>query len=150
MRRLPTWCWITLACGILLFALVERGTAQADGAVDRSTKAGIYTADQARRGENVYMSLCVSCHPAATQAGLPFNARWGGRPLSELYDAIKNTMPKNDPGSLTPEECAELIAYVLKLNEVNAGKAPLAGDSGQLRKIRIETPSMAGKPGGGH
>jgi mono/diheme cytochrome c family protein len=149
-RWLLARCWITVAWGILLLALGQRGAAQTDGAFERSTKAGVYTTEQARRGEHVYMSLCVSCHPAATQAGLSFNARWGGRPLSELYDAIRDKMPKNDPGSLTPEECAELIAYVLKLNEVSAGKAPLAGDPGELRKIRIETPSMAGKPSGGH
>lgn len=139
-----------VACGVLLLALVPEGTAQTDGAPVRSTRAGVYTADQASRGENVFMSLCVSCHPAATQAGLAFSARWGGRPLSELYEAIKDKMPKNDPGSLTPEESAQLIAYVLKLNEVMAGKTALVGDPEELKKIRIETPSMSDKPGDRH
>ena len=145
-RRLGARCWTAGAC-IVLVTQVLRGAAQTDAAFERSTSAGVYTAEQASRGENVYMSLCVSCHPPATQAGHAFSVRWGGRPLSELYDAIKDKMPKNDPGTLTPEESAQLIAYVLKLNEVTAGKAALVGDPDALKKIRIETPWMTYKPG---
>lgn len=147
MRRPTPPRWTTLASGLLLLLLllVERGLAQTESASALSTKEGVYTTAQAGRGEEVYMSYCVSCHPVAMHTGPAFTVRWGGRPLSELYDAIKEKMPKNDPGSLTPEESAQLIAYVLKLNDVAAGKAALVGEAETLKKIRIETPLMAEK-----
>ena len=112
-----------------------------DAAPAHSTKDGVYTAAQSRAvGEELYMGLCVSCHPIGRcTSGPAFTVRWGGRQLSELYDAIKDKMPKNDPGTLTPEESAQVIAYMLKLNDVAAGKTALEADAEKLKGIRIET-----------
>ena len=107
----------------------------------QSTTAGVYTAPQAARGEELYMSVCVSCHPAGTYKAAGFRATWTGRPLSELYDQIKEKMPKNDPASLTPDECAQVLAYLLKINGLPAGETELSSDIARLKKIRIEMPS---------
>lgn len=107
----------------------------------RSTMGGVYTADQAARGEQTYMTICVSCHPPATYTGETFRTSWGSRPLSELFTAITEKMPKNDPGSLTADEYAEVVAYLLQMNGIPAGKADLPGDVEALKTIRVETPA---------
>jgi hypothetical protein len=48
-------------------------------------------------------------------------------------------MPKNNPGSLTPEEYADVTAYILQLNGLPTGDEELPGDQAAARRIRIET-----------
>jgi polar amino acid transport system substrate-binding protein len=106
-----------------------------------STMTGVFTAAQATRGEDTYMAICVSCHPRGTYTTAAFKETWTGRPLSELFDLVREKMPKNDPGSLTPGEYAQAVAYLLKINDVPAGEEELPPDSEALKKIRIEMPA---------
>jgi len=48
-------------------------------------------------------------------------------------------MPKTDPGSLTDEEYAELVAYLMRINGMPTGSNPLAADSAALHRIRIDS-----------
>jgi cytochrome c5 len=108
-----------------------------------STMRGVYSAAQATRGEETYMAICVACHPRGTYTTAAFKTAWTGRPLSELFDLVKEKMPKTDPGSLTAQEYAQAIAYLLKINAVPAGEDELPPDSEALKKIRIEMPAPA-------
>jgi hypothetical protein len=63
---------------------------------------------------------------------------WQGRTLGELMAFLQDKMPKNDPGSLTAEEYADVIAYLLKLNDMPAGGAALSHDAKVLRGITID------------
>lgn len=103
----------------------------------RTTKARVYSAAQATRGEGLYMALCVSCHPPATYTGAVF-LTWQGRSLGELLAFLQDKMPKNDPGSMTAKEYADVIAYLLKLNKMPAGRADLSADAKVLRGITID------------
>jgi hypothetical protein len=47
-------------------------------------------------------------------------------------------MPKNDPGSLAPEDVADVMAYLLKMNAMPVGPAELPADVDSLKPIRIE------------
>jgi hypothetical protein len=47
-------------------------------------------------------------------------------------------MPKNEPGSLQPNEYADLVAYLLRMNDMPGGSEELPADSVALKKIRIE------------
>jgi mono/diheme cytochrome c family protein len=105
----------------------------------RSTRTGVYNEEQALRGRDVYAGLCQSCHPAASHTGVAFKNTWTGRPLSELFGYIRDRMPKNEPGSLTPEEYADVLAYLLKLNQMPAGAVELPTDTVTLKRIRIDT-----------
>ena len=49
-------------------------------------------------------------------------------------------MPKQEPASLTPQEYAQLVAYLLKINEAPPGKDELPADADALKKIKIEMP----------
>jgi mono/diheme cytochrome c family protein len=114
--------------------------------VAESTLAGVYTVPQATRGEGTYMSICVGCHAAGTYVGPTFLSKWEGRPLSDLYVVMSETMPKDDPGSLEPGEYAQVIAYLLKRNGMPEGKAELPADAAVLKRIRLEAPKTVSRP----
>jgi mono/diheme cytochrome c family protein len=86
------------------------------------------------------MAVCVACHPAGTYSSAAFRTTWNGRPLADLFSTIKDRMPKNEPGTLSPEEAAQLVAYILKINGVPAGKTDLPAEVDPLKEIRIEIP----------
>lgn len=151
-RQLELPVALTLLSALLLGSLAVRARAAQPIQTEKpaiSTMTGVFTAAQANRGEETYMTICVGCHPAGTYTGPTFNTGWGNRPLSDLFGIIKETMPKVDPGMLSPEETAQVIAYILKSNGVPPGKTELKPDLQLLKTIRIETPTMTakGEPG---
>ena len=129
-----------------MVAMVERSTAQAKPVVKspgsassaRTTQGGIYTAAQATKGGETYYTMCISCHPKGTYAGAGFKSNWNGRPLWDLYDWVLNKMPKNDPGSLTPDESVQVLAYILQQNKMPAGKIALPANEKMLYGIKIQ------------
>jgi cytochrome c len=112
-------------------------TTPGQAGVAGTTKARVYTAAQATRGEDLYMSMCLTCHPPATYTGAVFKT-WQGRNLGELLAFLQEKMPKNDPGSLTDKEYADVIAYLLKLNKMPTGRTELTPDAKILRAIKID------------
>jgi mono/diheme cytochrome c family protein len=101
----------------------------------------VYTREQAVRGQDVYAGTCKSCHAPASHTGSVFATSWGGKLLSELFLYVSERMPKNDPGSLSWEEYADVTAYLLRLNGQPIGREELPPDSLALRRIRIEVPA---------
>jgi S-disulfanyl-L-cysteine oxidoreductase SoxD len=110
-----------------------------------TTLSGVYTREEATAGKELYVGLCASCHQAVTHTGPVFRKKWAGKPLSELYTYMRTLMPKNDPGSLADEDYGVLLAYMLQMNQMPAGKAYLSTDTLELRKIRIDTARTAKK-----
>ena len=104
----------------------------------RTTLSGIYTDAQVTRGEETYYGSCVNCHPKGTYAGPRSKPTGAVRPLADLYDWVLNKMPKNDPGTLTPEQSVDVIAYILKENGMPAGKTTIPTDEAALEAIRIQ------------
>lgn len=136
-----------LACSAItillpVVGLISQDDFQTDTQPARSTMSGVYSTAQAVRGEETYMNVCVACHPPGTYATPLFRTNWSGRPMSDLFDVVKEKMPKNDPGSLTVEEAAQVLAYLLKVNDVPAGETELPIDVDALKKIVIEMPAV--------
>jgi len=112
----------------------------------RSVWDGVYTAEQARRGQARYNELCSSCHgdtlaggeSAPPLAGGEFLANWNTLTVGDLFDRTRSTMPQNKPGSLSRENNAEIMAYLLSANQFPEGKEALPQASEVLREIRIE------------
>ena len=131
---------VRAAAAVLLVLTVPRIVAgQTSGSTTpRTTAAGVYTDEQADRGRDTYAMQCKSCHTPASHTGVTFATWWDRKPLSDLYQFVTTRMPKNEPGSLLPDEYVDVIAYLLKLNELPSGSEPLPADSVALRKIRIE------------
>ncbi len=63
---------------------------------------------------------------------------WNNRPLWDLWDWISNKMPKNDPGSLTPAEVVQVMAYILQQNKMPAGTTALPPNEKTLYGIKIQ------------
>jgi mono/diheme cytochrome c family protein len=110
------------------------------GQETQSVKAGVYTAAQADRGQTVYNSKCASCHAPNRFTDDLFYSSFAGKPLWEMFDVISDTMPEENPGSLKKEEYADVIAYLLKLNNFPAGTADLPTDKDALSAIMMEKP----------
>src|SRR5438477_9991172 len=86
----------------------------------RSVRDGVYTEEQAKRGERIYGDECSRCHGPALDGGESapligdaFAKSWGGSTLDEPFDRIKTSMPQDDPGRLTPAQTSDVLAYIL-------------------------------------
>jgi mono/diheme cytochrome c family protein len=113
---------------------------RAQATAPRTTADGVYTAAQAKSGGDLYTMLCQSCHAAITHTGTPFRAKWVGRTLSDLYTYIREEMPKTEPGSLSDEEYTLVLAYILRMNGMPAGRRALDPTDGSMARIRIDMP----------
>ena len=112
--------------------------AQHTGDSPRSASSGVYSNAQATRGRDLYALQCRSCHTPESHTGAIFDSWWGGRLLSDLFEYVQERMPKNEPGSLTPREYADVVAYLLRMNKLPSGSEELSTDVAVLRRIRIE------------
>jgi S-disulfanyl-L-cysteine oxidoreductase SoxD len=130
--------WLFIGTAAMFLAAPRDAAGQAKQARP-TTRAGVYTADQAERGFDVYTSYCKSCHTPESHSGATFRANWNGKTMADLMGLVRTKMPKNDPGSLSEQEYADVLAYVLKLNRMPVGKVELPADSTKLSVIRIVT-----------
>jgi|SRR5579884_2170731 len=124
-------------------ASAASGATSKTAAAGPSTLNGVYTAAQAARGKDVYAGTCKSCHTPASHTGAMFRKWWVGKHLSDLYMFVGTNMPKNDPGSLTPEDAADVVAYLMQINGMPVGPAELPPDEDALKKYRIEVKRTA-------
>jgi len=130
----------------LLSALsVVLAASSAVPASGKGTQAGVYTAEQAAEGAQVYARRCAMCHGARLEGTVEtpeligkFVANWADRPLANLYDYLARAMPQNAPGSLPPQDNARVLAFLLRANGAPAGKAPLPADPASLRRLNID------------
>ena len=127
---------VALFCGLVGPASLSSQTPS------RSVSDGVYTEQQASRGLATYKSRCASCHgenltgrsgPALT--GDDFAAIWSSQPLVALANKIRRTMPKDDTARLTPQEAADVLAYVLQSDKFKSGPAELTMDDAALRQF---------------
>ena len=124
----------SVAIGIALAAL------QARSVVD-----GVYTDAQAVRGERSYASYCANCHGvelaggdlAPSLVGSEFIAHWNGSSVGELFERIKTTMPQDSPDSLSRQQYADLLAFMLKKLDFPAGTSELPAAAAPLDAIRF-------------
>jgi len=136
---------LTITVALVAAATGVQRIVHAQGA---STGAGVYTDAQAKRGAGLYKDQCAACHgddlrgndiiPGLT--GQNFAGNWQGKSLGDLYDKIQMTMPALNPGSLTPEQTADLIAHMLSVSKYPAGTTDLASKVDALQQITIDAP----------
>jgi mono/diheme cytochrome c family protein len=89
----------------------------------------MFTAAQARDGLAVYAQNCSKCHGAALTGGSApdlFGKSFTASRLtmSGLNHEVTGEMPLDNPGELTPEQYANVIAYLLAANCYAAGSVP--------------------------
>ncbi len=119
--------------------------ALAQDAPMRSVWDGVYTDDQAKRGQSLYNQHCMACHgdslsggeQAPPLAGGEFLSNWNGLTVGDLFERIRTSMPLNNPQSLNRDTNALILAYILSVNRFPAGQVELSSRTEVLRLIRI-------------
>jgi S-disulfanyl-L-cysteine oxidoreductase SoxD len=135
---------ITGIATVAVFVSVLRG--QEPPSLERSVWDGVYTEEQARRGEALYEKQCSVCHgdklagreSAPPLTGGAFLSNWNGLTLGDLFERVRKTMPQNAPGKLSRQQNADILAYVLSFNKFPAGKTELYRQAEMLKEIRFE------------
>ena len=72
-----------------------------DSTAGKSVWQGVYTEEQATRGDTEHQNNCSSCHGTEKYSGDAFTKNWVGRTVFDLFDQIKTTMPDDNPGGLS-------------------------------------------------
>ena len=126
-----------IACGLYAVPAAQSGA------------SGSFSDDQATRGEDVYGTQCASCHGLELE-GIPdlfpeltgdsFVQRWQERTVGELFEKVIVTMPALDPGSMSPEQAADVTAFMLKHSGYSSGSADMATDQEVLNSIPVGAP----------
>ena len=102
------------------------------------------------RGGALFQMRCASCHGEMLEgaAGPPLvgDAFLGPRdkqPLSDLFDKIHATMPADAPGTLEPQQVADLVAFILQANKFAAGRTDVPAAEAALKQIAVIAPNPA-------
>lgn len=103
----------------------------------------LYTEEQATAGEAIFSKICAECHEKKDINGADFRAKWTGRPLFDLYELIRTTMPDSNPGAMSRDEYAAALAYILKQNGLPAGSKAVMPDSAAMQGAKLELPPPA-------
>lgn len=109
---------------------------------------GVYTDAQADHGRTLYMQNCGRCHGADLSGTFEippligrFMPYWSGSTLDALFDYVSTAMPLDHPGALGPAANADIVAFILKSNDIPSGAKELSAN--QMKTINFNS----AKPG---
>jgi mono/diheme cytochrome c family protein len=113
----------------------------------RTLEQGAYTAAQQQRGAAIYNRECSTCHGEMLEGGEgspalvgpTFDASFNGQTVADLFGRIRETMPAppEQPGKLTPQQYADVVAHILNRNKFPVGGVELSPDVELLTRLRI-------------
>jgi len=111
---------------------------------------GVYSLDQAKRGDPLYSENCAACHApdltggelAPPLTGGDFAANWDGLTLGDIFERIRISMPQNNPGALTRAQKSDVLAFILYKGSYPAGPTELPSQTEVLKTISF----LATKP----
>ena len=135
-------------CAVGCLTLATGVFARADTSARQGRKTvwdGVYTKVQARRGQQTYTEVCVYCHGPDLNGdemgpplkGAAFFAAFRDQPVVQLFVKIGETMPNNNPGTLSPQAAIDVASFLLEANKVPAGNVELPTDPAALEQIVI-------------
>lgn len=114
-----------------LYAIALVGVMAAATASAASVPA-LYTSAQATAGAVVFAQNCAMCHGAALQGmagpalmGQSFASASNNYTIGAIFGEIAEQMPAGAPGSLTHDQYADAMAFILSKNGYPAGTAAL-------------------------
>jgi mono/diheme cytochrome c family protein len=122
---------------LLLAALV----ADAQDASGPSIWSGVFTAAQAKRGNDAYQASCSGCHGSDLRAtdteavdltGPPFRGRWNGKTLEERFERIRDTMPLGNANTLGDKTYMDILAFILQFNDFPPGDRELVPETAKV------------------
>jgi len=137
---------ITTAAVVAVAAFTAGYSTLRAQAAAHSVWDGVYTADQAKRGQGLYNQHCAHCHGdtlaggemAPPLAGANFLSNWTGLSVGDLFERTRISMPQDKPGKLSREVNADVLAYIISMNQFPAGQTELPKAAEILNGIMIE------------
>jgi len=107
--------------------------------------AGAPAGDQQARGKTLYVDKCASCHQENLKgtsetpplSGDPFWTNWETYSANNLLEQVRTTMPEDNPGGLERQQYVDIVAYILRFNEVPV-TGDLPSDADALKKVAIK------------
>jgi PQQ-dependent dehydrogenase (methanol/ethanol family) len=133
----------------------QQSNQPAAGQPAQSAASGVsFTQAQATSGRELYRKNCAACHGSQLQggagaalAGNAFSSKWSDRTVKDLYTFVHQSMPMSAPGSLSDQQYADIIAYVLQRNDFQPGDQQLTAQS--MPDAKIQPPGQAAASAGG-
>jgi len=139
-----------LVFGGLAAVLASAGLAAAQVTSQKAPSTanpGIYTSEQATRGEPLFREQCATCHREDLAGrksdggpmlrGAQFTTKWGHQTVHALFSTMEELMPDRHPGSLTRAQYADVVSYILRMNGVPPGPKPLPVEPEAQRKVKV-------------
>ena len=133
---LPKFASLVVVGLLTMYAHPAMAQSGSDGQ-GQSTLDGVYTVEQARRGEKIVAETCGACHMQDWFVETLMQS-WAGAPVGMLYELIATTMPQDSPGGLSQQQYADVLAYIFELNELPAGQKELSASKEVLGTILLE------------
>jgi quinoprotein glucose dehydrogenase len=132
------------ALALMWVAGVSHGAARAEQG--KTVNDGVFSAAQAERGAAAYKASCSECHGgdlggdgfAPALAGAEFMGNWNDLSVGDLFERIRVSMPPSGPSGVTPEQKADIVAYILNHSKFPTGAAELEPKTEVLKLIKIE------------
>ena len=122
--------------GLAITAAVALSAAAQDAPT--SVQAGVYSDDQATRGEEIFSEACLVCHQPEEFVEGAYMEGWAGQSVDDMVEFIRSTMPEDNPGRLKREQYVDVVAFLFKQNGLPSGDAEMDRDT--LGQIMIEGP----------
>ena len=118
------------------------------GTQSPSLTSGAFTLAQQKRGAAIYNRECSTCHGETLKGGEgspalvgpTFTVNYKGRTVADLFTRVRETMPAppEQPGKLSAQEYADVVAHILSANGFPHGTVELPSDVEQLKRLPIE------------
>jgi mono/diheme cytochrome c family protein len=136
---------------LVVYGVLAAASVTASAQAPRSQWSGVYTPEQSARGAKTFAQKCAACHGADATGGTyggdvgrgpsligkQFANDWNGSSLGDLFEGIHTYMPLDAPGSLSEQQVADLVAFILKAGGYPAGDADLPADIAQLKTYKF-------------
>jgi cytochrome c len=130
---------------IFCFAVIAVVTSVSSAQDNAAIWEGVYTAEQAARGEAVYTETCIACHGqdlggnsnSPGLVGMGFMFLWEGRTLGAFFEKIEAEMPTDRPGELPAQDYLDVVAYILQKNAFPEGSEEMSSSAEVLHSISI-------------
>jgi mono/diheme cytochrome c family protein len=132
-----------IVAGVWTISVAERSMHAAQA---KSVWDGVFTAEQATRGEAVYTENCASCHGgdltgdgfAPALSGTDFAGNWNDLTVGDLFERIRISMPPTGPSAVPAQGKVDIVAHILNFNKYPTGSAELEPKTEVLKQIKIE------------
>jgi len=108
----------------------------------RTTAAGVYTTAQAARGKVIFDNNCSECHMSdlSGRSGPPlkgddFMADWRGKPVKNLVEKVRTTMPADWRTELSESRALDVVTFLLQSNGIPSGDEELTTETAAATRV---------------